>query len=211
MRISALIWFILLRSSLPVEGQSDNLLNLLEESQGKPHVDLLNELSFAEAQSQPAQAIIHANEAAKLADMLDYPFGKSSALHKLGIVYRFQRLYDQAIAMGDSALQMTAGKWPALEASIYSNQGVCYRYKSEYEKALEAFQKSIDLHRQSGTSEDLASVLNSLGVMFMYLEDYPKALEYYQQALTIQSDAENLKEVANILNNFAIIWCAGIQ
>ena len=206
MRKIAALYLVLTLSTLHINGQTDSLILKLQSARGTERVDLLNELSFAEAQSQPAQAIIHANEAAKLADALDYPFGKSSALHKLGIVYRFQGLYDQAIAMGDSALQMTAGKWPALEASIYSNQGVCYRYKSEYEKALESFQKSIDLHRQSGTSEDLATVLNSVGVMFMYLEDYPKALEYYQQALTIQSDAENLKEVANILNNFAIIY-----
>jgi signal transduction histidine kinase len=189
---------------ISVSGQAEEQGEQKTKDQEK--VDQLNQMAFAEAQSNPNLAITRAREAIGLARNSAYTFGEATALYQLGIIYRFQGQYDLALQACDSALILTGGGQPSLEASIYSNIGICHRYKGAYEQALNSFQKSITLHRAAGNIEALGTVLNSIGVMHMSLEAYPKALEYYQEALGILKTSSNRKEMANLLNNFAIVY-----
>ena len=198
---------VFLSFSKSYSQNTDSLKSLILSTEGKKKVDLLDVLSFAESQSQPQEALSHAQEAFTLATKLNYTQGQASSLHKMAVVYRFQGFYDKAIQYGDSALGYIENQnAESVSAAIYSNLAVSYRSKGDYEKALQAFQKAMDLHKALGQNSDVGIVLNSLGVMYMYLEDYPAALSYYQQAIAIQRVENNKKEVANILNNFAIVY-----
>jgi signal transduction histidine kinase len=174
---------------------------------GKELIDMMNDLSFKIAQSDPARAKTLAEEAVKKALNLNYAQGSGDAMHKLSVVYRFQGYYDEALLYADSALKYIEGiEATSLRAAIHSNKGVCYRYKGEYEEALKSYQKAIDLHKKVNQNTDVGTVLNNVGVMFMYMEDYQKALSYYDKALDIQIEENNQKEIANIYNNYAIVY-----
>ncbi len=185
----------------------DSLKSLVETSEGIQKVNSLYELSFAEGQSHPAEALEHAQQAFDLAANLKFKQGQASSLHTMAVVYRFQGYYDKSIQYEDSAMSYLQGQKPgSVNAAIYSNLAVSYRAKGDYEKALESFQSAIELHKSLGENTDVGIVLNNLGVMYMYLEDYPTALSYYQKAITIQREEGNKKEMANVLNNFAIVY-----
>ena len=58
----------------------------------------------------------------------------------------------------------------------------------KYDKALEYYQKSLEirLQHQSDDSPDLATIFNAIGVVYKNLEDFEFALTYYLKALDIQ-------------------------
>lgn len=186
---------------------ADSLRSALAGATGKARVDILTDLSFAESQSLPDSAHIHAEEAAQLAKEINYTSGLASALHKMAVIYRFQGYYDKALQYGDSALTILGdADEPFVRAGILANNGVSHRSKGQFEAALRDSQRAIDLYTKLGAKSELGTVLNNVGVLYMYMEDYPKAREYYGRALEIQKVAANPKEKANILNNFAIVY-----
>ncbi|NEO74840.1 CHAT domain-containing tetratricopeptide repeat protein [Moorena sp. SIO4G3] len=87
------------------------------------------------------------------------------------------------------------------EADRLFNRGIEQAKVSQFQKALQSWQKALTIHREIGDREGEASCVNNLGIAYQNLGDYPKAIENYQQSLAIDREIGNRKGVANSLNN----------
>jgi tetratricopeptide (TPR) repeat protein len=84
--------------------------------------------------------------------------------------------------------------------------GICYHYKSDLEKALEHYQKSLKINEEIGNKRGISSCLNNIGSFHRYKGNFPEAVEYYQRALKIDEELEDQATISKSLNNIGIVY-----
>jgi len=109
--------------------------------------------------------------------------------------------YRKSLAAAE-AIASTREKKEA-RATALGNLGVVFRQKGELEKALEHYQKALEIHKEIGHRLGEASDLGDLGIVFGQKDDLDKALENFQKALDINRDIGNRLGEAAALNNLA--------
>lgn len=73
-------------------------------------------------------------------------------------------------------------------------------------KALEHYQKSLNIRTQLGDKNGMASALINLGIVYNDLGNSTKALDCYERSLTIFQDTGDSSGIANNLNNIGRIY-----
>ncbi|MCP4149034.1 MAG: tetratricopeptide repeat protein [bacterium] len=95
-------------------------------------------------------------------------------------------------------------------AHAYKNTGFIYRKLSDYSRAFETLEKSLNLFRQLGDKAEMANVLNGIGNTYRDLSANEKALEYYYDALDIFEEINAKDGLAKTFNNIGTIaFCLG--
>jgi CHAT domain-containing protein/tetratricopeptide (TPR) repeat protein len=71
---------------------------------------------------------------------------------------------------------------------LYGNKGILYRRKKQYDKAIAAHKKGLELSLKhyGEIHPEVAHRYANIGTVYFYLENYEKANEYYQKALDIR-------------------------
>ncbi len=87
--------------------------------------------------------------------------------------------------------------------SFHGNLGVVHSVAGNYDKAVEHFEKSVELARRAGDRIGLKNRLNNLGGMYLLLQQPDKALERFGEALTIARTLGDSRLEAIVLNNIA--------
>ncbi len=88
-------------------------------------------------------------------------------------------------------------------AIIDNNIGVVYNRMSNYKKALEFYEKSLEYKTGLNDSAGIANMLNNIGLVYSNLNDFDKAIEYYKKSLKIKKRFNNRLITAETLYN---IW-----
>jgi len=109
--------------------------------------------------------------------------------------------YRKSLAAAE-AIALTREKKEA-RATALGNLGVVFRQKGELEKAMEHYQKTLEIHKEIGHRLGEASDLGDLGIVFGQKDDLDKALENFRKALDINRDIGNRLGEAAALNNLA--------
>ena len=91
------------------------------------------------------------------------------------------------------------------EAANYSSIGASYYKNKEYDKAIENYQKALEISERSLAENDpnIARNYNDLALAYDKKKDFDKAIEFYQRAIYIdlQTVGENNIIVATNYNN----------
>jgi len=78
---------------------------------------------------------------------------------------------------------------PHDHAVLYNNLAASYDAMEEYDKAIAAYEKSIELHRlHSDTHPDLATALGNLGLTYELVDQMAKAVATVEQAVVMQRE-----------------------
>ncbi|MEG4989059.1 CHAT domain-containing protein [Microcoleus sp. BR0-C5] len=77
-----------------------------------------------------------------------------------------------------------------------------------YSQAIEYYQQSLNIHKNSGNRYGEANALNNLGEIYSLLGEYSQAIDCYQQSLNIQRDIGNRSGEAASLNALGNIYDA---
>ena len=88
----------------------------------------------------------------------------------------------------------------------FENIGVCYYKLDNYDDAIGCFIKALDLHKELGNRESMASMLNNIGLNYKMLGNYDKAIEYYSQTLLIDEESGNAEDMAKTINNIGMVY-----
>lgn len=88
----------------------------------------------------------------------------------------------------------------------FENIGLCYYKLDNYDDAIGCFIKALDLHKELGNRESIASMLNNIGLNYKMLGNYDKAIEYYSQALLIDEESGNAEDMAKTINNIGMVY-----
>ena len=85
-------------------------------------------------------------------------------------------------------------------------QGISYRLRGDYPKALGYYQKCLGIREEMGDKKRVAGSLNNIGLIYSSQDQYPKALEYYKRSLSIYEEIHDTIGIANISNNIGIVY-----
>jgi tetratricopeptide (TPR) repeat protein len=94
-------------------------------------------------------------------------------------------------------------------ADALNNAGYMYKSKSEIPKALEYYNKSLNIRLKINDKKGQAESYNNIGVIFDYQGDVNKTLEYYNKSLKLKEEIGDEKEIATTRNNIGLLY--GIQ
>ena len=115
----------------------------------------------------------------------------SDALVSIGNVYIRLQNYDKAILYHNDALIETNKANKRNIGTISHNLGESYKYKKEYKKALELFEKSIIEFKKFNNNADIAVSLNKIGEIYLEQNKNTEADSYFNQARKINIEANN--------------------
>ncbi|MBN4061792.1 tetratricopeptide repeat protein [Bacteroidales bacterium AH-315-I05] len=91
-------------------------------------------------------------------------------------------------------------------AEAFNNIGTIHHAQGNFHRALDNFHKSLNLHKDSGSKEGVATSLNNIGAIYKIQGDIQKALEYFHKSLKTREETGDKLGVANSLNNIGIIY-----
>lgn len=111
-----------------------------------------------------------------------------------GVLPKMERPED-ALAQSDAALALMA-ELPEIEfdplthAVLWNNRANAFDLLEDYDKSIEAYQRSIELHRavHPEGSPDLATALANLALTYEFVDRMDEAIEYLEQATEMQRD-----------------------
>jgi tetratricopeptide (TPR) repeat protein len=96
----------------------------------------------------------------------------------------------------------------SLEASKLFQQGVEQFQTSQFEVALQSFQKTLAIYRETSDSNGEGLTLNYIALTYGSLGQYPQALEFYQQVLVKFRKIGGRTNEGTVLNNIAGIYAS---
>ncbi|XP_015775981.1 PREDICTED: uncharacterized protein LOC107354086 [Acropora digitifera] len=75
------------------------------------------------------------------------------------------------------------------EGKAYFNLGITYKYHGDLPKAIECYEKSLNIYRQTGDRGGEGKAYCNLGITYESHGDFPKAIECYEKSLKIYRQA----------------------
>lgn len=84
--------------------------------------------------------------------------------------------------------------------------GIYYEEKSDFFRALDLYERALEIFSESGNRVGMANCFNNHGIIYRVLGDSPRSMEYFQKALSIYTDLGDIKGMANCYNNIGIIF-----
>ena len=86
-------------------------------------------------------------------------------------------------------------------ASKNGNLGNAYCNLGEYQKAIEYYEKGLQINIEIGERSGKASKNGNLGSAYCNLGEYQKTIEYYEKGLQISTEIEDKLAIASYNSN----------
>jgi len=160
-----------------------------------------------------------AAEAFKIALKIDREQGhetESERLSNLGMVYKKQGFYEEAISLFEEALVLAQlelndphdAETKALIrkniSKFLNNIGALYDSWSKYDKAIDYYERSLRIKEEMNDLEGISISLSNIGLVYNAWGKYDQAITNYREALLIDIEQGNKEHMAIRLNNIGL-------
>lgn len=114
--------------------------------------------------------------------------------------------YKTAIECANSALSIANTATPShaildLKADAFINIGIIHYYKSDYNKALEFYLRSLPILKEINDKKGLGAVYNNIGMVYDDKGEYTKALEFLLNSLKIREELGDKLGISSSYSN----------
>ncbi|KYK31253.1 MAG: hypothetical protein AYK23_04070 [Candidatus Proteinoplasmatales archaeon SG8-5] len=125
-----------------------------------------------------------------------------------GYTYYYTGKYDKAMSLFLKALVVfkAAGAGETDEGKVLRAIGNIHYLKNELEKALDHFEKSLEVMRGIDDVQGIAAAYNNIGVLHNDWGNTDKALEFYQKSLDTVYPTGAKTFIAQAYNNMGIVY-----
>ena len=96
--------------------------------------------------------------------------------------------------------------YPKAQSEGYTIQGIIYRNKSDYDKALDSYNKSLKIQENFNDEKGRAVTLHGIAIIYRRKGNFRKALDYYNQSITINKRLNNQQGIANSMTGIGVIY-----
>ncbi|MEA1896805.1 MAG: tetratricopeptide repeat protein, partial [Bacteroidota bacterium] len=146
------------------QSKADSLLDLLKSSRKQEKITVLHQLTRYFISSNGTLALEYANDAIALAEELNMPKEKATAMKNRGNVYFYMgsyRLAEESYLESIEIFELTGNLDGA--AKVYNNMGVINSRLGNYEKSLQYYQRSMNIKETLGDKQGIAATANNIG------------------------------------------------
>ncbi len=163
-------------------------------------------------QLQQLEKMAHSEEAIEFASQL-LSRSELSVKQKIAILkiqedsYSQLNKFDNSLAIA-RRIQVLAGKnnLAKIEADAFKSIGIYHYYKSEHQKAIDAYQLSLVFYEQAEYPLKLASLYNNIALAYAVLGDLKKTLANYESAENIYQEKGSEKDKVDVRYNIAGLY-----
>ncbi|MCF8259048.1 MAG: tetratricopeptide repeat protein [Flavobacteriales bacterium] len=133
---------------------------------------------------------------------------KVKALQRVSNAYRSMDT-DEGIRYGHLCVELAEklGNRASL-AACHNCLGNNHKARSDYPKALDAYERARSLYEDLGQRRPLAVILMNIGTVYRALQRPEKALEFYDRSFAIAKETDNLQLQGQLLGNKGVIYFA---
>jgi two-component sensor histidine kinase/Tfp pilus assembly protein PilF len=93
-----------------------------------------------------------------------------------------------------------------LKITVLSNKSNFFKIKGDYDKAIKYYLQSLELEKELGDLNKIATAYDVLGGYYKRNGDFVNALEYYNKSLKIRITNKNKKEEGQMLNSIGYLY-----
>jgi serine phosphatase RsbU (regulator of sigma subunit) len=93
-----------------------------------------------------------------------------------------------------------------IQTKILNLMGSYFQVKGDYVKAIDYYQKSLQLGESKKINEAVLVALGNIGAIYISLNQDKKALEYQLRSLAIAKKINNINKLASIYNNLSLLY-----
>ncbi|OFY64817.1 MAG: hypothetical protein A3H98_02405 [Bacteroidetes bacterium RIFCSPLOWO2_02_FULL_36_8] len=130
---------------------------------------------------------------------------KADILNTIGSSFRFKNP-DTSILLGKQALALALkARWLIGLGNIYSNLGIFYRLKGNYDSALFFQFQSLKIYEQLFDNSGIAAATGNIGVIYIEQGNMTKGLNYFQKALKISKEIGDKQKMARFQGNIGAV------
>lgn len=138
-------------------------------------------------------------------------FPIATAWRNLGAVKLWNGEYADAVVAYKKSLniweELTArdNSFQPYRVTCLTSLGIAFRKTGDHNRALNCWQKALELSSKMGDVEGTAGVLGSIGLLHLDQRDYAKASSSFRHSLTLFSQTDNRREIATTLLNIGVL------
>ncbi len=145
-----------------------------------------NEISWAYLDFSLDSTYLYLQKGMDLARKKSYPNGVMDAKNTLGVYYRLNSRYAEAIQVYEELIPMRKKYHQEYKlVSVYSNLGSVYYEKGNFTLALKNYKRSKELALQLKDYERTSVLCTNLGVTYKAVGLYDQAIEEFEEALKL--------------------------
>jgi tetratricopeptide (TPR) repeat protein len=135
--------------------------------------------------------------------------------HSIGMLCLMKRDYSQALQHLEAANQLLQNPEDTSEGrfQFYSNQanllndiGLAHYYLKEPDKAMDYYQKALNIMVEFNLFAGKNSTLNNIGLIYLGQKKYDEALPLFQEALELSEQNGDVENKAIYLKHMAIVY-----
>lgn len=146
----------------------------------------------AQATTNPDSAMLWLQKGFKIALLSRSNTGLAFIHNRMGVAYLRNGVNFQAIEYLFKGLQYAEiAKNPSEQAYSWDYIGDCYASLKNYEQAIVAENRAIELHQSSGNTLGQAASLNDLGAVLSAHQQLPAAISALEKSLALNQDLNN--------------------
>lgn len=201
---------------LPLNAQEDKIdslkLRLKSETNTKQKIDLLHQIVWEEAQTNPKSSIELAKKSLTLSEKIVDSTLIARSYNRIGLVYDYAGSFNLAEKNYLKALKIKTSCDGAEETDgLLNNLGSVYYYTGNYEKAMVYYLKSLRIREKKKNvepSEKLKSIAqsyNNIGLLLKSQSNYKEALKYYYKGVKIKEQLKDYSGLIITLSNIGVI------
>lgn len=149
----------------------------------------------------------YADSALELAKKLNYKKGIANAHNNIGIVYKNQGNYPEALENYLASLKINEeiGDKKSI-AHVYNNMGIVYQSMGNYPEGLKNSMASLKICEETGDKKGSAHAYSNIGVVYSSQGNYAEGLKNFYNSLKIMEEVGNKHGVAQAYNNIGLIY-----
>lgn len=197
------------KNILAQDSYIDSLKTLIETQKADTNkVNTLNELSYEFTNIGEYQiALNYASQAKSLSEKLNFKKGLADAYTKIGLIYKDQSNYPEALKNYFAALKIDeeAGNKSGV-AYAYNNIGIIYKNQDNYKEALKMHFASLKIKEELGDKKGIAVSYNNIGILYSIQAKFVEALKNYSLSLKIKEELGDKKGIATSYNNIGNVY-----
>lgn len=170
-------------------------------------VDSIQALSTELRHSNPNQALLFAQQALLISEIISYHTGISEAMYIIGNIYEDKSGYKKSLNYYSLALKFFQKANNQLGiAKCFQSIGNIYASLGDLKKSLDYYIQSLDIYKEIKDSKGKASLLNNIGLIYTEIQHYEDALANFEAAAKIFKEIDDQRGIAITKNNLATIY-----
>lgn len=182
---------------------TDSLLVLLNDSElDSNRVKLYNDLSWEYFQIDVEKCLYYADEACCLAELLNYPKGKSRAFNLMALGVDLQGNPLESYRLNQESYKIAEQiKDKYLMGSALNDLGIYFSNAGNQEEAIKHYRRSLLLTREAKDTLGLAYVLLNMSISHDILGNEEEAERYLRESTAIGESSNDSKTKVLVLSN----------